>query len=81
MASPSRPESPDVFRLSSLEEGIRPTTKLLEPTDEESGAAPDALRSDHEETRPERTGSKMLPVWIMVNTVATIGIVSTANIK
>ena len=80
MASPSQPANPDLFRLSSLEEDVRPTTKLLQHADEESGGTQEALLSSHEETRPE-TGCKMMLVWILVNTLATIAIVSIANLR
>ena len=81
MASPSQPANPDLFPLSSFEEDVRPTTKALQHTDEKSGGPQDAQLSGHEETRPEKIGSKMMLVWIMVNTSATIAIVSITKPK
>lgn len=82
MASPSGDSSkqadPENFRLSSLDEDSRPSSKLLEQKDEELGLSEDGLLPIQEEAKPKRSGGMMMLVWILVNTFATIGIVSIA---
>ena len=83
MASPSGDSSkqadPEHFRLSSLDEDDRPL-KLFEQKDEELAQLEDGLLPIQEEAKPKRSGSVMMLVWILVNTFATIGIVSIARL-
>jgi len=69
---------PEDLRLSPLDEDSRPSKSLLDHSDEEAGQPKDALISVGEEKKqPPPSSSKfMLFVWIVVNTLATIGIVS-----
>ena len=68
---------PENFRLSSLDEDKR-TTKLLEHTDEEAAQSEDGLPHSQEKAKPKAGGITML-FWILVNTFATIGIVSIVD--
>ena len=83
MASPngdsSKPSDPEHFRLSSLDEESRPL-KLFEQKDEELAQSEDGLLPIQEETKPKRSGNVMMLVWILLNTFATIGIVSIARL-
>lgn len=54
--------------------------KLLEHTDEESGVPENELLPVLEEEKPPKSGGKMMIIWILVNTFATIGIVSRADL-
>lgn len=69
---------PEDLRLSSLDEDSRPSKSFLDHADEEAGQPKDALLSvEEEKNQPPPSSSKfMLFVWIVVNTLATIGIVS-----
>ena len=75
---PVRETDPEHFRLSSLDEESRPT-KLLEQKDEEAGLPEDALLPTQEEAKPKRISITMF-LWILINTLATIGIVSIVNL-
>ncbi len=82
MSTPSphtrRLADPEDLRLSSLDEDSRPSKSLLDHSDEESGRPEDALLFVEKEKKHSPPGSSnfMLFVWIVVNTLATIGIVS-----
>ena len=76
---PARQTDPEHFRLSSFEEESRPT-EVIEQKDEEAGQPEDALLPTQEEAKPKRSGSLTMLLWILINTLATIGIVSIANL-
>ena len=71
-----RAADPAQFRLSSLDEDKRPTSKLLEQTDEEAGHPENAASPVQAQAQPVGSGNLMMVIWIAVNTFATIGIVS-----
>ena len=78
--SNQEPAQPDNFRLSSPDEDKRPL-EILEHADEESGRPEDALLPIEEEAKGAKRGNKMMLLWILVNTLATIGIVSLAGLQ
>ena len=81
MTSPkhsTRPDDLESFRLSSFDEH-RPSTKLLEDTEAEAEYLEDALSLTEEKAKPPKSSSIIIFMWILVNTFATIGIVSSVK--
>jgi len=68
---------PEDLRLSSLDEDSRPSKSLLDHSTEEGRRLNGALLPIEKEkkTSPPNSSNFMLFVWIVVNTLATIGIV------
>ena len=74
------PVQPETFRLSSLDEDKRPI-EIFEHADEELRVPEDELLPLEEEAKGAKSRNKMMLLWILVNTLATIGIVSRAGLQ
>lgn len=67
---------PEDLRLSSLDEDSQPS-KLFDHSDEEEAQPKHALLPEEKEKPKPKPGTSngMLLIWIVINTLATIGIV------
>ena len=75
---PAQSVDSEIFRLDSLDEDKRPI-ELFEHTHEESRGLDDALSPIGEEVKRPKIRIKIMLLWILVNTLATLGIVSIAG--
>lgn len=66
---------PEELTLSSFDSDGQPG-KLLDNSDEEAVYTDDPLADEDEKVVPAKTSTAKLVLWIIVNTFATIGIVS-----
>ena len=75
---PAQPVDSEIFRSGSLDEDKRPI-ELFEHAHEASRGPEDALSPTDEEVKRPKIGSKTMLLGILINTSATIGIVSIAG--